>query len=68
MPFQKFSRTTIGFHEIKKVSGDKLRKRIKLEKAPSYNKGKQADLHVTRVGVRGFKPPNDTNKSLPAGY
>jgi 2-methylcitrate dehydratase PrpD len=52
----------------KKVAGDKLRKRIEFQKAPSYNKGKQADLHVTRVGVRGFKAPSDTNKSLPAGH
>jgi hypothetical protein len=35
------------------MAGDKLRKRIKSHKAPSYNKGKQVDLHVTRVGVRG---------------
>jgi hypothetical protein len=37
-------------------------------KAPSYNKGKPADLHVTQVDVRGFKAPSDTNKSLLAGY
>jgi hypothetical protein len=63
MPFQKFSQTPIGFHERRKGAGDKLRKRIKFLKAPSYNKSKQADLHVTRVGVHGLKAPNDTNKS-----
>jgi hypothetical protein len=53
----------------KKLTGDKLRKRNKFQKAPSCNKGKQADLYVTRIGVRGFKPaPSDTNKSLPVGY
>jgi hypothetical protein len=66
---KNFSRTTIGFHKRRKVAGDKLRKRIKSHKAPSYNnREKQANLYVTRVGVRGFKAPSDTNKSLPIGY
>jgi hypothetical protein len=63
---KKFSRTTIGFHERRKVASNKLRKRIKFQKAPSQNERKQADLHVTRVGIQGFKAPRDTNKS-PAG-
>jgi hypothetical protein len=68
MSFQKFSGATIGFHERRKVAGDKLRKRKQFQKAPSKNNGKQADLHVTRVSAHGFKAPSDTNKSLPAGY
>jgi hypothetical protein len=68
MPFQNFSRITIGFHERRKWQVTSPGSGTKFQKAPSYNKGKQADLRVTRVGVYLFKVPSDTNKSLPAGY